>query len=440
MMGGEKILEAIFIPLSMHIGKPSKPVVKEGDKVARGQCIAEPEGLGARIHASVSGCVKSVTDSGILIEPDAVQSKDFVKISEGSTKAETVYNAGVVGSGGAGFPTHIKLKTELKDGFILANCAECEPALHHNIKRIERDPAPIVRGIRYVMEMTGAQKAYIGIKEKNKAAIAALETVLTGDKAIAIHKLPDIYPVGEERALVHAVFGKWLAPTELPSAANCVVLNTETLKNITSAIEDKKPVIDKDITIIGKIKNPEGMKIYFDVPIGTSMKALIEEAGGIDGEYGEIVIGGPYTGKAGDLAASVVTKTSGGAIVTLPFPQFRGKLGLLVCACGADENRLRDIAKKMGSEVASVAECKNIEHVKGVNKCQTPGDCPGQAQAVLKLKREGAERLLIANCSDCSNTVMCSAPELGLPVYHHTDHVMRTIGHELTRRLPFSAE
>src|SRR5699024_247444 len=174
----------------------------------------------------------------------------------------------------------------------------------------------------------------------------------------------------------------------------------------------------------------------FQIPIGTPIKNLIDQCGGIDGEYGEVIIGGPYTGKSDDLDSALLTKVSGGAIITIPFPKYNGPVGLLVCACAADEERLRDVAEKMGSKVTGVEECKNIVKVKGANKCKTPGDCPGQAEKIIALKRSGAERVIIANCSDCSNTVMCCAPKMGIPVYHHTDHVFRTLDYPLTRRLP----
>ena len=153
-----------------------------------------------------------------------------------------------------------------------------------------------------------------------------------------------------------------------------------------------------------------------------------------------MVIGGPYTGKAGDIDTSVVTKISGGAIVTIPLPEFDGPIGLLVCACGANEERLRDVAGKMKSEVVAVTKCKNAIEVRGTNKCLTPGNCPGQVQGVMHLKKNGAKRILISNCSDCTNTVMCCAPNMGVPVYHHTDHIFRTVDDELTRRLPMEEE
>jgi len=433
-------LKRISIRLKQHVGAPCVPTVQIGDEVKRGQCIAEPSGLGAKIHSSVSGKVEAINDKEIVILADDVQDKDYIRIKECDSIIDTVYEAGIVGAGGAGFPTHIKLKAEIPNGYIIANCVECEPALHHNINLLENDPGIVIRGIEYAMKATKAQKAYIAIKAKNVKAIEAINKYLSGSKNIEVKQLKDMYPMGEERAIIHAIFGKWLEPTQLPLEAGCVVLNAETLSNITRAVEDRKPVIDKDITVIGKLKGGNKPHILFQVPIGTPIVDLIEDCGGIDGEYGEIIIGGPYTGKAEDLDSAVVTKVSGGAIVTIPFPKYEGPIGLLVCACGANEERLRDVASKMGAEVVAVAKCKNVVDVRGANKCKTPGDCPGQVEAIMTLKKGGAKRVLISNCSDCSNTVMCCAPKMGLPVYHHTDHVFRTLDYPLTRRLPMEEE
>lgn len=429
-----------YFPLKMHVGAPDVPTVKEGQLVKRGECIAEPNGLGAKIHSSISGAVSKITANEIVIQADETQSEDYVKIKQCESIVDSVYEAGVVGAGGAGFPTHIKLKAQIPDGYIIANCVECEPVLHHNVKRIEENPGLVVKGVKYAMQATGAKKAYIAIKDKHPEAITSLEKYLNGDSSIEIKKLRDMYPMGEERAIIHEIFGMWLEPTQLPLDAKCVVLNGETLANITMAVEERKPVIDKDITVIGKLKSGKEPQVFFDIPVGSSIKSLIERCGGIDGEYGELVIGGPYTGKSEDIEKATVTKISGGAIVTIPLPEYKGPLGLLVCACGANEDRLRDIAAKMNSEVVGVTKCKNVEEIKGANKCKTPGDCPGQVAGIMYLKQQGAKRVLISNCSDCSNTVMCCAPKVGLPVYHHTDHVFRTVDYPLTRRLPLEEE
>jgi len=423
-------------PLKMHVGAPSTPVVKEGQVVKRGECIANPEGLGAKIHSSIHGKVYKITENEIFILADDNQSAEYIKIKKCENIEDTAYEAGIVGAGGAGFPTHIKLKTQVPDGFVIANCVECEPALHHNIEVLEKNPQSIIKGLRYAMKATGAPKAYVAVKAKNKNAIAAFKKALSGASDIEIKELRDIYPMGEERAVIHEILGIWLNPNQLPIDAKCVVLNGETLVNLTNAVEEGKPVIDKDVTIIGKLKGGNESHVFLQVPVGTPVKHLIENAGGIDGTYGEIIIGGPYTGKSEDIDSAVVTKTSGGAIVTIPLPKYEGPIGLLVCACGADEERLRNIAEKMHSEVVGVTTCKNVIQVRGLNKCLTPGDCPGQAEGILYLKKQGAKRVLISNCSDCSNTVMCCAPKMGIPVYHHTDHVFRTIDYPLTRRLP----
>lgn len=360
-------------PLKMHVGAPCKAIVNAGDTVKRGQCIAVPEGLGAKIHSSVAGTIKEVTEVCILIEADEVQTEDYIKIDECKSIKDTCFEAGIVGAGGAGFPTHVKLASEISNGYIIANCIECEPVLSHNIFMIEQNPELVIKGIKYAMEAVKATNGIIAIKEKNKDAIRSLEKALSGCNNITIKQLPNIYPMGEERAIIHQVFGKWLEPTQLPIEANCVILNAETLANIVRAVEDRKPVIDKDVTVGGKLGNCNKQNVFFQVPIGTPVKEMLSRCGGIDGEFGEVIIGGPYTGSAGNKEEDVVTKTSGGIIVTIPLPKFEGKVGLLVCACGANENRLRDLAGKMGSEVVEVLPCKNIENIRGANKCKTPG-------------------------------------------------------------------
>lgn len=424
------------IPLKQHVGAPCESIVKIGDELKRGQCIAEPNGLGAKIHTSVSGKVIKITEQAIEIEAKDTDMEDYIKIKKCDSIAETAFEAGIVGAGGAGFPTHIKLKSEVLDGYVIANCVECEPTLNHNIRLLEQDPGVVIRGVRYAMEATKAPKGYIAIKAKNKKAIDSLNKALNGAQDVEVKELRDMYPMGEERAMIYEIFGTWLTPEQLPIEAKCVVMNGETLENLTRAVEDLKPVIDKDITVAGKLKSGIESNIFFQVPIGTPINKLIEECGGIDGDFGEIVIGGPYTGKAGDIHKSVVTKISGGAIITMPLPEFEGPIGLLVCACAADETRLRDIAGKMKSKVVGVTKCSNAIEVRGADKCLTPGNCPGQVQGIMYLKSQGAERVLVSNCSDCTNTVMCCAPKMGIPVYHHTDHIFRTVDHELTRRLP----
>jgi proline reductase-associated electron transfer protein PrdC len=371
-----RLIMAVFFkfPLKMHVGAPDVAIVKEGQEVKRGECIAEPNGLGAKIHTSVTGKVSKITETEIIIEADDKQTEDYEKIKECDNIIDAVYEAGVVGAGGAGFPTHVKLKAQIPDGYIIANCVECEPVLRHNIEMAEKHPELMIQGVKYAMKATGAPKAYIGIKAKHPEAIEAVKKCLAGDSSIEVKALRDIYPMGEERALIHEIFEIWLEPTQLPLEAKCVVLNAETLVNIARAVDERKPVIDKDITVIGKLKTGKKPNVFLNVPVGTEIKSLIEKAGGIDGVYGELIVGGPYTGKAESIDTAAVTKTTGGAIVTIELPEFKGDLGLLVCACGANEARLRDVASKMKANVVSVTNCKNIVEIKGALKCKTPGE------------------------------------------------------------------
>lgn len=422
--------------LKMHVGKPALPVKDIGDKVFRGELVAKSAGgVSANIHSAVTGTVRDISNDSITIEAFKSQSKEFKKIKRTSSIAESAFEAGIVGSGGAGFPTHIKLSTEIKGGVVIANCAECEPGFKHNLYFIKKYPRTLVKGIKYAMESTKASNGVIGIKDMHEETIEILENTLRNESSISILKLKDIYPVGEERALIYAHFGEWLSPKELPCLANYVIFNVETLKNIVNAVELQKPVIDKDFTIVGDfIETNEHSIVCEDVFIGTPIEELVKSRN-LTAKYkvGEIVIGGPYTGKSFPIDKAFVTKMSGGVIYTIELPIYQDKVGLLVCACGANEERLKDIADKMGSEVVEVAFCKNIDL--DTKKCQTPGYCPGQALAVMKLKKKEAKRIIIANCSDCSNTVMCIAPSLGLGVYHSTDHIFRTIGMKLTRRI-----
>lgn len=428
----------IQILLRQHVGAPCAAIVAAGDRVEKGTLIATPTGLGANIFSSVYGVVEEVLEDRIVIKPDEEQKDEFVPIAEGN-KLDMVKAAGIVGMGGAGFPTGVKIGADLEGGYILINAAECEPGLRHNIQQLEEECDKVIRGVKYTMEISNASKAIFAIKKKNEKAVQTLKEALKDEENISLHLLPDIYPMGEERAVVRECLGIELPPTDLPLAAKSIVINVETLARITEAIEERKPCFSKNLTVIGKLNGGNEPHVFKDVPVGTSVSELIERAGGIDGEYGEIIMGGPFTGKATTLDAPI-TKTTGGIIVTIEFPDLHGAtMGVLVCACGGDEARMRDIAQKMNANVVSVARCKQAAEMKnGALKCERPGNCPGQVKNSMQFKKDKCEYIIIGNCSDCSNTVMGSAPKMGLKVFHQTDHVMRTIGHPLYRYLTVS--
>ena len=329
-----------------------------------------------------------------------------------------IKEAGIIGQGGAGFPTFIKIyngkedKPVLDHGYILVNASECEPGLAHNIQQIDEDPATLLRGIHYLMEIAGADKGIIAIKKKHRETIEKLDALLKDDPAIERHLLPDIYPMGEERAVVRECLGIELEPDKLPSAANAVVINSETVYSCVAAIEDQKPLIDKNITVRGMIKGGSEAHVFENVPVGRSVQALIDEAGGFDERgYGEVIMGGSFTGKATELDAPI-TKCTGALLVTRPFRDLHGaKVGILVCACGGNLERMEDLVAKYNG---------------------------GQVKNNLEFKKAGCEYIIIGNCSDCSNTVMASGPKMGLKVMHMTDLAMMAVGHPLYRTLKVS--
>lgn len=440
-------MERIQILLKQHIGAPCIPCVQAGERVKKGTLVAVPKGLGANIFSSVYGQVEAVEADRIRILPDETQPDAFepIPLPETASPLELITYAGIVGMGGAGFPTGVKLNVKLNDGWVLVNAAECEPGLEHNIRQLEEQGEKTLRGIRLCMEITGAKMAVIAIKRKHAKAIKHLAALLEGEENISLHLLPDIYPMGEERAVVRECLGIELDTTQLPSAAKAVVINGETVLRIAEAVEDRKPCYSKNITVRGQLHGGNQAHVFMDVPVGVSVGSLIKAAGGIDTDhcpYGEIIMGGAFTGHSVEMEEPV-TKTTGGILVTADFPNLHeAPMGLLVCACGGSKERMRELAEKMNGRVVSVCRCKQaIENKPGAPlKCLRPGNCPGQVQNNLQFKKDGCQYILIGNCSDCSNTVMASAPKMGLKVLHMTDHAMRAVGHPLYRRLKTSKQ
>lgn len=392
----------IHLMLKQNIGAMNTPVVKVGDTVKRGQIVADYEGLGAYIYSSVNGKVCEITEDRITIEADDITDKDYVKLPETDSYLEAIKLAGVVGAGGAGFPTHVKLNTQIPGGMVIANAAECEPILGHNIKYLEEHADVIVRGLKYMLEITGAEEAIIAIKPHHTKALLACDKACKNEPKVSVKYLPNMYPAGDERVIVRELTGVELQPGQLPLEAKCIIDNVETIKNITQAIEDRKPVIDKDLTVAGRLMNEDCShgKYFLDVPIGLPVGHYIDLCGGIRKPFGEIVIGGPFTGKHGEMDTPI-TKLVGGIIVSDPFLSESRKIGIIACECGAQEPRLKEIAESMGATVVAEERCKRMKPDKGGRlRCDLPGICPGQAETVLKLKKEGAEALLIANCED----------------------------------------
>lgn len=425
-----------IFPFKQHVGSPSIAVVEKNALVERGQLIAKKseQGLGSNIFSSVRGIVEDVTEGEIIINEDGTDFSKYIPLKSESAK-DLIAESGLVGLGGAGFPTSVKLNIDFggDKGTVIVNAAECEPILGHNIARIEDNPKNVLNSLEIIMDLVNAKKGIIALKGIHKEAVDRLNEV-NHNTNITIFELDNIYPMGEERAVIRESLGVLLKPDSLPSEADAIVINLETILKLREVVEEKKPLIDKDLTVAGKLNEPASIHVMYDVPLGIPVGEVFDRCGGLGEEYGELIMGGPFTGKRTFVDKPIV-KTTGGLIAAEKFLPSPEKIGVLVCACGGDERRLREQAESMGSEVVGVEFCKNAILMKnGSRKCLNPGICPGQVQKVMALKKAGAQAVLISNCTDCSNTVMSCAPQLKLPVYHCTDGSLRSVNYKLIRR------
>ena len=241
---------------------------------------------------------------------------------------QKLFEAGVVGAGGAGFPTHIKAKSKVE--FVLVNGAECEPLIHKDFELMCNFAPEVVKGVELMIQQTSARKSFFGIKNKN---LRAIETIgqLISEKNIEICSLGDFYPSGDEYELVYAATKRLIPPHGLPLDVGCVVNNVETFYNIGRAVEDK-PVTQKFVSVAGCVKKPSS----FFVPIGTSFQELLNHAGGSTvSDYG-IFVSGLLMGKLTFDLSEVVTKTTAGIII-LPKEHYLIKR---MSRSTADKNRI----------------------------------------------------------------------------------------------------
>ena len=304
----------LVFPLSQHIGAPAKPVVKKGDPVLAGQLIAEAGGfVSANIHSSVSGTVKAIeprlTSAGnkvnsIVIENDgefkSVEYKgNDTPVSEldKGVILDAIKQAGIVGMGGAGFPTHVKLspKEPEKIDTIIVNASECEPYLTSDYRRLIEQGDSVIEGLKLALAIFPGAKGIIAVEDNKPEAIRLLTEKLAGDDKIAVHSMKTKYPEGAERQLIYANTGRYINSKMLPADAGCIVHNVDTVFAICEAVRKGKPLIERIVTVTGDaINNPGNFRIL----VGTSYQELIEAAGGFKTTPEKIISGGPMMGKA----------------------------------------------------------------------------------------------------------------------------------------------
>ncbi len=305
--------EAVY-PLSQHIGAPAKPIVAVGDAVLVGQMIAAPDGfVSAAICSAVSGRVKAIeprmTVNGrkapaIVIENDGAftpiptlgEKRDPVSLSREEILA-IIRDAGIVGQGGAGFPTHVKLT--MKEGVapdtVIVNAAECEPYLTSDYRLMLEQPERLLAGLKVVLGMFPGARGVIAIEKNKPQAITRLADLTAQEEGVSVCPLKTKYPQGGERMLIHAVTGRDICSKNLPIDAGCVVLNVSTAISIYAAVCESTPLISTIMTLTG-----DGMAKPCNVcvPTGTNQAELVEAFGGLRGTPEKLISGGPMMGQA----------------------------------------------------------------------------------------------------------------------------------------------
>lgn len=391
----------LIYPLSQHIGAPASPIVSVGDHVLKGQKIAEAGGfVSAPIHASVSGTVKAIEPhfnptgskvNCIVVENDGeYQEVEYTpsKPLDELTKEEIlnlIGEAGIVGMGGAGFPTKVKLspKEPEKIEYVIANCAECEPYITADYRRMLENPEELVSGMKVVLKLFDNAKGIFGVEDNKPDCIAKLKELTKDEPRMEVLALKTKYPQGAERQLIFATTGRAINSSMLPADAGCVVDNVETLIGIHYAVIDERPVMERIVTVSGDgVKAPGNFKVLF----GTNQRELVEAAGGFLGEPEKVISGGPMMGFAMFTLDTPITKTSSSILcltkdeVAANEPSACINCGRCVEVCPSRiiPSRLADFAEHHNEE--AFTKCEGLE-------CVECGSCSYVCPAKRQLKQ-----------------------------------------------------
>ena len=318
------IPKTVVIPMAQHIGAPAKPVVNVGDTVGVGQVIGEAVGfISAPVHASVSGTVKKIdtmpnsnggTMTAITIESDGEMRAHESVVPPTVTNYEefvaAVRASGIVGLGGAGFPTFVKLSvkdlSQVQE--VVLNGAECEPYITADTLTMTDRADDIFEGIQLLEKYLGVKKVIIGIEDNKPQAIKAMQELSKKDSAIVVKPMPAAYPQGGEKVLIYNTTGKTVPEGKLPLDVGCIVMNVTTLACIAEYVRTGMPLVEKCLTVDGSaVATPKNVI----APIGTSMKDVFDFCGGFKEEPFSVIYGGPMMGVAvPDLSAPVLKQTN----------------------------------------------------------------------------------------------------------------------------------
>ncbi|WP_408954932.1 electron transport complex subunit RsxC [Natroniella sp. ANB-PHB2] len=308
----------VIISLQQHIGAPAKPIVEVGDIVDLGEKIAEAEGfVSANIHASVSGEVVAIESTSIKIKNDGedrlaegIESQGELEDLSSEELREIVSEAGIVGLGGATFPTHVKVSIPEDKNVesVILNGAECEPYLTVDHRVMVEQTEKMIYGLKALMKMSEAKEGYIGIEVNKPDAIERTKELISDEPNIKVVPLEVKYPQGGEKQLIEAVLGKEVPSGGLPLDVGVVVNNVTTAVVIAEAIQEGMPLVERGVTITGVISEPKNLVVR----IGTPIEEVIDQCGGFKEEPGKLILGGPMMGQAQvDLTNPVTKGTSG---------------------------------------------------------------------------------------------------------------------------------
>jgi Na+-translocating ferredoxin:NAD+ oxidoreductase subunit C len=363
--------QSVIIPLHQHIGAPCLPAVKVKELVKVGQVIGESQGfVSAPVHSSVSGEVKEIavrsigggreatcvvieSDGHFDVDPDINPPDDF-RTMDKKMIIDTIQKAGIVGMGGATFPTHVKLSPppdKLIDTIII-NGAECEPYLTADHRLMLENPGEIVEGLLIIMKAVGAKDGFIGIESNKPDAINTMLEAIADVKNVKVVALQTKYPQGAEKQLIDACTGRIVPSGGLPMDVGVVVNNIGTTYQVAHSFKTGMPLIDRITTVTGScIKSPKNLRVR----IGTPVKSLIDQCGGYQQTPGKLLLGGPMMGIAQDTDEIPVSKGTSGVLVfneneaVLPDPLNCIRCGKCIEVCPVylmplviNENALKD--------------------------------------------------------------------------------------------------
>lgn len=376
----------VAIPLGQHLGAPATPIVKKGDTVKVGTKIAEPSGfISANIHSSVSGTVDKIDEivdasgykrKAILIKVDGDIWEESIDRSPELLKEitlskeeiiERVKECGIVGLGGATFPTHVKLMVPAGKTAetVVVNAVECEPYLTSDHRVMLEKTHEIMIGCQIVMKATGAPKTVIGIEANKPDAIELMTLIAKEYSGIEIAALRVQYPQGGEKQLLNAVLGRDVPPGKLPIELGAVVINVGTVAALYEAVQKNKPLFERVITVTGKdVSRPSN----FLVRVGTAISTIIDAAGGLPESTGKIINGGPMMGKALTTCDAPATKGTSGILLMADTESKRGeeqnciRCGkcITACAMGLEPyllSKAARIGKYEGLESEFIMDC-----------------------------------------------------------------------------------